>query len=163
MNLLSLNTMILFGDFQTSSITSASSLDEDEAQTVIGHLQEELIALRLRDADTESMVKDLRTKIRELEEVQRLTPPYLTRTVKLIVVNVFYCILIIFGVSFLNLVLFLQSLLHTIHRNYIWAFYAIKKYSNHQKMTYANKIRYRFTPFSQWTFYCWSKKKNHNL
>lgn len=64
----------LFGDFQTSSITSASSLDEDEAQTVIGHLQEELIALRLRDADTESMVKDLRTKIRELEEVQRLTP-----------------------------------------------------------------------------------------
>lgn len=72
MNLLSLNTMILFGDFQTSSITSASSLDEDEAQTVIGHLQEELIALRLRDADTESMVKDLRTKIRELEEVQRL-------------------------------------------------------------------------------------------
>lgn len=63
-----------FGDFQTSSITSASSLDEDEAQTVIGHLQEELIALRLRDADTESMVKDLRTKIRELEEVQRLTP-----------------------------------------------------------------------------------------
>lgn len=62
----------LFGDFQTSSITSASSLDEDEAQTVIGHLQEELIALRLRDADTESMVKDLRTKIRELEEVQRL-------------------------------------------------------------------------------------------
>lgn len=92
--------MILFGDFQTSSITSASSLDEDEAQTVIGHLQEELIALRLRDADTESMVKDLRTKIRELEEVQRLTPPYLTRTVKLIVVNVFYCILIILGYHF---------------------------------------------------------------
>lgn len=58
--------------FQTSSITSASSLDEDEAQTVIGHLQEELIALRLRDADTESLVKELRTKIRELEEVQRL-------------------------------------------------------------------------------------------
>nr|XP_011443850.2 ecotropic viral integration site 5 ortholog isoform X4 [Crassostrea gigas] len=52
----------------TSSITSASSLDEDEAQTVIGHLQEELIALRLRDADTESLVKELRTKIRELEE-----------------------------------------------------------------------------------------------
>lgn len=62
------NTLI--GDIKdrTSSITSASSLDEDEAQTVIGHLQEELIALRLRDADTESMVKDLRTKIRELEE-----------------------------------------------------------------------------------------------
>lgn len=58
--------------FQTSSITSASSLDEDEAQTVIGHLQEELIALRLRDADTESLVKELRTKIRELEEVQGL-------------------------------------------------------------------------------------------
>lgn len=92
--------MILFGDFQTSSITSASSLDEDEAQTVIGHLQEELIALRLRDADTESMVKDLRTKIRELEEVQHLTPPYLTRTVKLIVVNVLYCILIILGYHF---------------------------------------------------------------
>lgn len=62
------NTLI--GDIKdrTSSITSASSLDEDEAQTVIGHLQEELIALRLRDADTESLVKELRTKIRELEE-----------------------------------------------------------------------------------------------
>lgn len=64
--------MIFFVWFQTSSITSASSLDEDEAQTVISHLQEELIALRLRDADTESLVKELRTKIRELEEVQLL-------------------------------------------------------------------------------------------
>ncbi|XP_048773670.2 ecotropic viral integration site 5 ortholog-like isoform X9 [Ostrea edulis] len=52
----------------TSSITSASSLDEDEAQTVIQHLQEELIALRLKDADTDSLVKELRTKIKELEE-----------------------------------------------------------------------------------------------
>lgn len=62
------NTLI--GDIKdrTSSITSASSLDEDEAQTVIGHLQEELIALRLKDADTESLVKELRTKIKELEE-----------------------------------------------------------------------------------------------
>lgn len=70
--MLFVNVMIFFVWFQTSSITSASSLDEDEAQTVIGHLQEELIALRLRDADTESLVKELRTKIRELEEVQRL-------------------------------------------------------------------------------------------
>lgn len=62
-------TYLIFVGFQTSSITSASSLDEDEAQTVIQHLQEELIALRLKDADTDSLVKELRTKIKELEEV----------------------------------------------------------------------------------------------
>ncbi|XP_022323904.1 EVI5-like protein isoform X1 [Crassostrea virginica] len=62
------NTLI--GDIKdrTSSITSASSLDEDEAQTVIQHLQEELIALRLKDADIDILVKELRTKIKELEE-----------------------------------------------------------------------------------------------
>ncbi|XP_062594770.1 ecotropic viral integration site 5 ortholog-like isoform X2 [Saccostrea cucullata] len=62
------NTLI--GDIKdrTSSITSASSLDEDEAQNVITHLQEEVIALRLKDADTESLVKELRTKIKELED-----------------------------------------------------------------------------------------------
>ncbi|XP_056012324.1 ecotropic viral integration site 5 ortholog-like isoform X4 [Ostrea edulis] len=62
------NTLIGDIKHRTSSITSASSLDEDEAQTVIQHLQEELIALRLKDADTDSLVKELRTKIKELEE-----------------------------------------------------------------------------------------------
>ena len=61
--------MCLSFTVQTSSITSASSLDEDEAQTVIQHLQEELIALRLKDADIDILVKELRTKIKELEEV----------------------------------------------------------------------------------------------
>ena len=63
--------MCLSFTFQTSSITSASSLDEDEAQTVIQHLQEELIALRLKDADIDILVKELRTKIKELEEVMK--------------------------------------------------------------------------------------------
>lgn len=62
-------SMCLSFTVQTSSITSASSLDEDEAQTVIQHLQEELIALRLKDADIDILVKELRTKIKELEEV----------------------------------------------------------------------------------------------
>lgn len=65
------NSMCLSFTFQTSSITSASSLDEDEAQTVIQHLQEELIALRLKDADIDILVKELRTKIKELEEVMK--------------------------------------------------------------------------------------------
>ena len=63
--------MCLSFTVQTSSITSASSLDEDEAQTVIQHLQEELIALRLKDADIDILVKELRTKIKELEEVMK--------------------------------------------------------------------------------------------
>ena len=63
--------MCLSFTVQTSSITSASSLDEDEAQTVIQHLQEELIALRLKDADIDILVKELRTKIKELEEVKK--------------------------------------------------------------------------------------------
>ncbi|KAJ8300010.1 hypothetical protein KUTeg_021529 [Tegillarca granosa] len=60
----------LIGDIKdrTSSITSASSLDEGEAQSVIQGLQEELIALRLKDADIDSLVKELRAKIKELED-----------------------------------------------------------------------------------------------
>ncbi|CAG2238652.1 EVI5 [Mytilus edulis] len=52
----------------TSSINSASALDDEEAQTVIQNLQEELIVIRLKDADTDSLVKELRSKIKELED-----------------------------------------------------------------------------------------------
>ncbi|KAK3087065.1 hypothetical protein FSP39_001168 [Pinctada imbricata] len=60
----------LIGDIKTrtSSITSASSLDDGEAQIVIQGLQEELIALRLKDADTDTLVKELRMKIKDLED-----------------------------------------------------------------------------------------------
>ncbi|XP_076093594.1 ecotropic viral integration site 5 ortholog-like isoform X3 [Mytilus galloprovincialis] len=60
----------LIGDIKqrTSSINSASALDDDEAQTVIQNLQEELIVIRLKDADTDSLVKELRSKIKELED-----------------------------------------------------------------------------------------------
>lgn len=56
--------------FQTSSISEASSLEEGEAQTVIQSLQEELISLRLKDADVDSFVKELRSKIKDLEDVR---------------------------------------------------------------------------------------------
>jgi len=36
---------------------------------VIQSLQEELIALRLKDADTDCLVKELRVKIKELNDV----------------------------------------------------------------------------------------------
>ncbi|XP_063422949.1 ecotropic viral integration site 5 ortholog-like isoform X4 [Mytilus trossulus] len=60
----------LIGDIKqrTSSINSASALDDEEAQTVIQNLQEELIVIRLKDADTDSLVKELRSKIKELED-----------------------------------------------------------------------------------------------
>ncbi|XP_033732775.1 ecotropic viral integration site 5 ortholog-like isoform X1 [Pecten maximus] len=53
---------------RTLSIATAGSLDEDESETVIQGLQEELIALRLKDADTNSLVKELRSKIKDLED-----------------------------------------------------------------------------------------------
>lgn len=56
--------------------------------------------------------------------------------------------------------------IHIMHGNYIWHFMllALKKDClNYKKITYANKIRYRFTPFSQWNFYCRSKPKKFTV
>lgn len=54
---------------RTDSIHSASTLDEAEASQVIQNLQEELIMVRLREADNCLLVKNLRTKISELEQM----------------------------------------------------------------------------------------------
>lgn len=61
----------LLGDIKkrTDSINSASSLDEGEAQVVIQSLQEELIMVRLREAENSATVKQLRNKIEELEQL----------------------------------------------------------------------------------------------
>ncbi|XP_060569422.1 ecotropic viral integration site 5 ortholog-like isoform X2 [Ruditapes philippinarum] len=61
----------LLGDIKerTDSIHSASSLDEGEAQVVIQSLQEELIMVRLREAENSDTIKRLRTKIDELEQL----------------------------------------------------------------------------------------------
>ncbi|XP_021367677.1 ecotropic viral integration site 5 ortholog-like isoform X1 [Mizuhopecten yessoensis] len=53
---------------RTLSIANAGSLDDDESEIVIQGLQEELIALHLKDADTNSLVKELRSKIKDLED-----------------------------------------------------------------------------------------------
>lgn len=44
-------------------------LDAAEEQNLIQHLQEELIAVRLREAESVAHTKELRNKIRELEDV----------------------------------------------------------------------------------------------
>ncbi|KAH3800408.1 ecotropic viral integration site 5 ortholog-like [Dreissena polymorpha] len=65
----------LLGDIKerTDSIHSASSLDDGEAQVVIQSLQEELITVRLREAENMTVLKNLRNKIQELEQMnQRL-------------------------------------------------------------------------------------------
>ncbi|XP_052789504.1 ecotropic viral integration site 5 ortholog-like isoform X2 [Mya arenaria] len=61
----------LLGDIKerTDSIHSASSLDEGEAQMVVQGLQEELITVRLREAENSTVVKNLRNKIEELQQI----------------------------------------------------------------------------------------------
>jgi len=44
-------------------------LDDGEAQTVIQGLQEELITVRLREAENTTIFKNLKMKIQELEQV----------------------------------------------------------------------------------------------
>ena len=46
-------------------------LDAEEEKNMVQHLQEELIAVRLREAETISFIKELKTKIKELEDVSR--------------------------------------------------------------------------------------------
>ena len=55
--------------FQTDSINSANSLDEGEAQVVVQGLQEELIMVRLKEAENSATIKNLRNKIEDLEQV----------------------------------------------------------------------------------------------
>ncbi|XP_053380991.1 ecotropic viral integration site 5 ortholog-like isoform X3 [Mercenaria mercenaria] len=61
----------LLGDIKerTDSIHSASSLDEGEAQVVIQGLQEELIMVRLREAENSDTIKQLRNRIEELQQL----------------------------------------------------------------------------------------------
>ena len=46
-------------------------LDAEEEKNMVQHLQEELIAVRLREAETITFIKELKTKIKELEDVSR--------------------------------------------------------------------------------------------
>lgn len=62
--------IVILTSLQTDSINSASSLDDGEAQVVIQSLQEELIMVRLREAENSATIKQLRNKIDELEQVQ---------------------------------------------------------------------------------------------
>lgn len=55
--------------FQTSIIQGAATLDEAEGKNLVQHLQEELISVRLREAETVTYTKGLKTKIKELEDV----------------------------------------------------------------------------------------------
>ncbi|KAK3598276.1 hypothetical protein CHS0354_022593 [Potamilus streckersoni] len=68
-----LEAQSLIGDIKerTNSINSASSLDENEAQTVIQTLQEELIMVRLREAENQSHIKQLQSKIEELNDFNK--------------------------------------------------------------------------------------------
>lgn len=60
----------LIGDIKerTDSINSANSLDEGEAQVVVQGLQEELIMVRLKEAENSATIKNLRNKIEDLEQ-----------------------------------------------------------------------------------------------
>ena len=51
-------------------IQGAVHFDEDEERNMVQHLQEELIAVRLREAETITFIKELKTKIRDLEDVR---------------------------------------------------------------------------------------------
>ena len=58
--------------WQTNVIQGAVHLDAEEEKNMVQHLQEELIAVRLREAETISFIKELKTKIKELEDVRLL-------------------------------------------------------------------------------------------
>ncbi|ESP00273.1 hypothetical protein LOTGIDRAFT_141007 [Lottia gigantea] len=53
---------------RTSSYENACNLTEDAATTLIQQLQEELIAVRLRETETNTLIKELKLKISELED-----------------------------------------------------------------------------------------------
>ncbi|KAL8625770.1 hypothetical protein ACOMHN_012362 [Nucella lapillus] len=60
----------IIGDIKrrTNIIQGTVHLSEDEEKNMVQHLQEELIAVRLREADTITQIKELKTKIVELED-----------------------------------------------------------------------------------------------
>ncbi|XP_025111663.1 EVI5-like protein isoform X3 [Pomacea canaliculata] len=60
----------IIGDIRskTSMMQGEVHLDAAEEQNLIQHLQEELIAVRLREAESVAHTKELRNKIRELED-----------------------------------------------------------------------------------------------
>ena len=55
--------------FQTTIIEDAVHLDASEERNMVKHLQEELIAVRLREAETSGIIRELRQKIEDLEDV----------------------------------------------------------------------------------------------
>ncbi|BFZ20670.1 hypothetical protein BsWGS_23709 [Bradybaena similaris] len=60
----------IIGDIRTRTriIQDAVHLDEAEERNMIKHLQEELIAVRLRESDTAITIKELKLKISDLED-----------------------------------------------------------------------------------------------
>ncbi|XP_012944946.2 uncharacterized protein LOC101846777 isoform X2 [Aplysia californica] len=60
----------IIGDIRkrTCIIEDAVHLDESEERNMVKHLQEELIAVRLREAETAGIIRDMRQKISELED-----------------------------------------------------------------------------------------------
>lgn len=60
----------IIGDIRrrTNIIQETVQLDDEEEHNMVQHLQEELIAVRLREAETITVIKELKTKIRELED-----------------------------------------------------------------------------------------------
>ena len=61
--------LILLFISQTDSINSASTLDDSEAQLAVQSLQEELITVRLKEAENCATIKTLHHKIEDLEQV----------------------------------------------------------------------------------------------
>lgn len=55
--------------FQTQCIDEAECLTDESAKTIIKQLQEELIGVRLKETETNMLIKELKTKIKELEDV----------------------------------------------------------------------------------------------
>ncbi|RUS69406.1 hypothetical protein EGW08_022830, partial [Elysia chlorotica] len=61
----------IIGDIRkrTRLIKETVHLDEAEEENMVKHLQEELIAVRLREAETAETIRELRLKISDLEDV----------------------------------------------------------------------------------------------
>ena len=55
--------------FQTRCMDEAESLDDEEARNMIRSLQAEMIGLRLKENETAILIKELRSKIKDLEDV----------------------------------------------------------------------------------------------
>ncbi|XP_029641770.1 EVI5-like protein isoform X2 [Octopus sinensis] len=57
---------------RTDSINVATVLDDKIAQHLVQQLQEELISVRLKDNETAAVIKDMKVKIKELEDTNQM-------------------------------------------------------------------------------------------